>query len=93
MPEMRQEHQQMKSLFMNSSATRFDTDVDQLAMRQGQLYAKMIEIHTKAMKDFYSMLTPEQKAKAADLYDLLTARFPFHELAPAGAGMHYGPNA
>jgi Spy/CpxP family protein refolding chaperone len=94
MPEMRQEHQQMKSLFMNSSAARFDADVDQLAVREGQLDAKMIEIHTKAMKDFYSMLTPEQKSKAADLYDLLTMRFPFHRQAtPAGAFMHHGPNA
>ncbi len=89
--EMQQDREQIKSLFTNANSARFNTEVDRLASRQGQLYARMIEIHTKAMKDFYSMLTPEQQKKADDLYDLLTAQAPLRYRMGPGAGMRNPP--
>lgn len=85
-PQMRQERQEMRSLFMNSTTTRFNAEVGRIAQRQGQLYAQMMENHMRAMKEFYSTLTPEQKARAEALHDLLSNPFPFQGRRP-GTGM------
>ncbi|MBC7926360.1 MAG: Spy/CpxP family protein refolding chaperone [Bryobacteraceae bacterium] len=38
-----------------------------LSTRQGQLAGQLSEIRSRGMASFYAQLTPEQKAKAADL--------------------------
>jgi Spy/CpxP family protein refolding chaperone len=77
LPELRQNREQMRTLFKNSNDTHFNAEIDRLAQRQGQVYGQMVEIHAKAMKEFYSMLNPQQKAKADALYELLTTPGPF----------------
>lgn len=74
MAQIQQNREQMKSLFQSStSSANFNAQISRLAAQQGQLYAQMIEIRTRAMRDFYSSLTPEQKMRADALHDLMTS--------------------
>ncbi len=55
-------------------AGKSDAELQRIADQQGALMAQLAGSHAKAMAKFYAILTPEQKAKADKLHDLVKSR-------------------
>ncbi len=64
--QLRQGHEAMTAAV---KANRPDSELDQLAQKQGALMGQLSAIHAKAFAKFYAMLTPEQQAKADKLHE------------------------
>lgn len=50
-----------------AKAGKPDSELERLAAEQGVLAGQMAAIHAKSMAKFWTLLTPEQKAKAQEL--------------------------
>ena len=77
MPQFKQNRDAIKSLLQTGNVQQFNSQIGPLSQKEGSLISDMIQIRTKAMEQFYSILTPQQRPKAAALYDLLTTHYPF----------------
>ncbi len=64
--QLRQGHEAMTAAV---KANKPDSELDQLAQKQGALMGQLSAIHAKAFAKFYAILTPEQQAKADKLHD------------------------
>lgn len=85
--QFRQNRQNMKSLMQSGNVSQLNTQITPLAQKQGSIVSDLVQTRTRAMAQFYSLLTPDQRVKAAALHDLLTARFPFRlDITPAEPG-------
>jgi Spy/CpxP family protein refolding chaperone len=58
-PQLRQEHQALSAAIKSDN----EAQIDQLSQQDAQINAQARAIHAKAMAKFYSILTPDQKAK------------------------------
>jgi Spy/CpxP family protein refolding chaperone len=69
-PQLQQQRQAM------SAAIKSDNEgqIDQLTQQNAQLSAQARAIHAKAMAKFYSILTPDQKAKFDQRMNRMSAR-------------------
>jgi Spy/CpxP family protein refolding chaperone len=64
--QLRSGHEQMRELVKSGAP---DSQIEALASQQGVLIGKTAGTYAKAFKQFYVLLTPEQKAKADKMHD------------------------
>jgi Spy/CpxP family protein refolding chaperone len=69
--QLRQNHDAMKTAVQQNDSAK----IEQVASAQGQLVGQVAAIYGKAFAQFYTTLTPDQKAKADQLHDRAQARF------------------
>lgn len=82
-PILAQLKQGREALTAAVKANKGDADVDRLASSQGVLLGQLTAIHTKAFGKVYSLLTPEQRQKAAQMHDRMKGMFE-HRMGPQG---------
>jgi Spy/CpxP family protein refolding chaperone len=70
--QLKQGHELMAAAVKGN---RSDTEIIDIAARQGVLVGQLAAIHAKAMARFYAQLTPEQKTKADAIHDHMKSRF------------------
>jgi Spy/CpxP family protein refolding chaperone len=70
--QLKQGHESMAAAI---KANRSDTEIGDIATRQGALVGQLSAIHAKAMAKFYAQLTPDQKTKADQVHDRIKSRF------------------
>ena len=58
-PQLKAEHQALKAAIQSGN----EAQIDQITSQNAQLNAQARAIHAKSMAKFYSILTPDQKAK------------------------------
>ncbi len=58
-PQLKSEHQAMQAAVKSDN----EAQIDQVTSQNAQLNSQVRAIHAKAMAKFYSILTPDQKAK------------------------------
>lgn len=71
-PQLRQNREAMKALIKSGNPARFNAEIEPLSRKEGALISDMIMIRTRALEEFYGILTPAQRTKAAALYSLMT---------------------
>jgi Spy/CpxP family protein refolding chaperone len=64
-PLRQQAKQNRQALMAAIQAVKSDVEIHQLALTQGNLAGQLVAARAEALAKFYSMLTPEQRAKAA----------------------------
>jgi Spy/CpxP family protein refolding chaperone len=64
-PLRQQAKQNRQALIAAIQAGKSDVEIHQLALTQGNLAGQLVAARAEALAKFYSMLTPEQRAKAA----------------------------
>jgi Spy/CpxP family protein refolding chaperone len=64
-PLKQQAKQNRQALMAAIQAGKGDVEIHQLALTQGNLAGQLVTARAEALAKFYSMLTPEQRAKAA----------------------------
>jgi Spy/CpxP family protein refolding chaperone len=69
--ELKSGHESMVSAV---KAAKPDSELQRIAAAQGQLVGQLSFIHSKAWAQFWTILTPAQKAKAETLHDLIRDR-------------------
>jgi Spy/CpxP family protein refolding chaperone len=70
--QLKQGHETMEAAVKGN---RSDTEINDVAAKQGVLAGQLVAIHAKSMAKFYALLTPEQKAKADRVHDQIKSRF------------------
>jgi len=68
---VREQLKQMRQAMHAAVTSGTEQQIERIAQAQGALMAKAIVIHSKAMQEFYALLTPEQKQKAEKMRGLL----------------------
>ena len=63
-PLRQQSKQNRQALMAAVKAGKGDVEIHQLALTQGNLAGQLVAARAEALAKFYSMLTPEQRAKA-----------------------------
>jgi len=63
-PLGQQSKQNRQALLAAIKAGNSDVEIHQLALTQGNLAGQLVAARTEALAKLYSMLTPEQRAKA-----------------------------
>jgi Spy/CpxP family protein refolding chaperone len=69
-PQLQQQRQAMSAAIKSDN----EAQIDQLTQQNAQLSAQARAIHAKAMAKFYSILTPDQKAKFDQRMNHMSAR-------------------
>ena len=69
-----QQLKQNRQAMFDAVKTDNEAQIDQLASTQANLMSQMVAIRTKAMAKVYTLLTPEQKAKADELHSRMQNR-------------------
>ena len=64
-PLRQQSKQNRQALMAAINAGKGDVEIHQLVLTQGNLAGQLVAARAEALAKFYSMLTPEQRAKAA----------------------------
>lgn len=64
-------HESMRDAIKSGKS---DSELQRIADQQGILMGQLAGGHAKAMAKFYAILTPQQKAKADKLHDLVKSR-------------------
>jgi Spy/CpxP family protein refolding chaperone len=75
MPKLREERAAMTGAVKSDS----ENQIDQVAQQHAQLRAQMEAIHAKTLAKFYSILTPDQKAKVDQRMNRMLGYFPRHQ--------------
>jgi Spy/CpxP family protein refolding chaperone len=69
--QLRQNRQALNAAAKSGAS---DAEIDKLAGNTGTLVGQTTAIHTKAMRQLYGILTPEQKQKLSDNMDKMSSQ-------------------
>jgi Spy/CpxP family protein refolding chaperone len=75
MPKFREDRAAMAGAVKSDAEQK----IDQVAQQDAQLHAQMESIHAKTLAKFYSILTPDQKAKVDHRMDRMLGFFPHRQ--------------
>lgn len=75
MPKFREDRAALAGAVKSDS----EQQIDKVAQQDAQLRAQMEAIHAKTLAKFYSILTPDQKAKVDQRMNRMLGYFPHHQ--------------
>jgi Spy/CpxP family protein refolding chaperone len=75
MPKFREDRAALAGAVKSDS----EEQIDKVAQQDAQLRAQMEAIHAKTLAKFYSILTPDQKAKVDQRMNRMLGYFPHHQ--------------